>query len=233
MPRLYVFAEGTTEQVFAHTLLTPQLAAARVYLQAAILIAHARRGRIVHRGGGRNYAAMKDDILRLLAQERSADVFFTTMIDLYAIHPNFPSLEESQKLRHLPYKRIEFLEQAFANDIGDRRFIPYIQLHEYEAYLFADPECFGSFYPGATKGIEAVKKIAESCETPELINDGQHTAPSKRIAQCFPDYEGAKPTVGLQAAQCIGLQKIRDKCPHFHSWLSRLEQLGQTFAGTK
>ena len=165
-------------------------------------------------------------ILRFMAQERSADVFFTTMIDLYAIHPHFPSLEESRKLSHIPQDRVKFLEEAFANDVGDKRFLPHIQLHEYEAYLFSDPECFLDFYPRAVKSIDALKKIAESYGTPELIDDGQHSAPSKRIAQHFPDYEGAKPTVGTQVAQCIGLTKIRAKCPHFDSWLSSLEQLG-------
>lgn len=103
--------------------------------------------------------------------------------------------------------------------------MPHIQLHEYEACLFSDPDCFRDFYPRGAKGIEELKKIAQSYESPELINDGQHTAPSKRITQYFPDYEGGKPTVGTQVAQRIGLQKMRDKCPHFNSWLSRLERL--------
>src|SRR6266850_2575698 len=153
MARLYMFAEGPTEQVFSTTLLAPHLANTGVFLQAAVLIAHARRRGVVHRGGGRNYLAMKNDILRFLAQERAADVFFTTMIDLYAISAQFPQLEESRKLSHLPQKRVEFLEQAFGNDIGDQRFIPHIQIHEYEAYLFCDPDCFLDFYPRAPKGI--------------------------------------------------------------------------------
>jgi hypothetical protein len=227
MARLYIFAEGPTEQVFATNLLAPHLLNTGVYLQAAILIAHARKRGIVHRGGGRNYVAMKNDILRFTAQEHSSDVFFTTMIDLYAIHPHFPGLEESRKISHLPLKRVEFLEQAFAHDIGDERFIPHIQLHEYEAYLFCDLDCFLDFYPRASKDIDALKVVAKSYETPEFINDGQHTAPSKRITKCLPGYEGVKPTVGVQVAQRIGLQKIRDGCPHFHSWLSRLEQLGE------
>ena len=226
MARLYVFAEGPTEQVFATTLLAPHLANLSVYLQGVILIAHSRRHGVVHRGGGRNYLPMKNDILRFLSQERAADVFFTTMIDLYAIHPQFPGLEESLELRHVPQKRVQFLEQTFGNDIGDQRFIPHIQLHEYEAYLFSNPECFGEFYPRASGGIEALKAIAAQFDSPELINDGQHTAPSKLIAQFFPDYEDAKPTVGIQVAQCIGLRTIRDRCPHFNSWISRLEQLG-------
>jgi len=157
---------------------------------------------------------------------RGTIVFFTTMIDLYAIHAQFPGLDEAEKLRHLPYKRVELLEQRFAQDIGDPRFIPYIQLHEYEAYLFADPTCFDYFYDRHAKEIAALQAIASSMDTPELINDGQHSAPSKRIIAQFPDYKGAKPIVGPQVAELIGLTAIRSKCPHFSAWLSRLEQLG-------
>jgi hypothetical protein len=170
---------------------------------------------------------MKSDILRLLAQEKGGDVFFTTMIDLYAIHANFPGLAEAEKLRHMPAKRVEALEQAFAKDICDGRFVPYIQLHEYEAYLFSDPTWFRYFYNRHEKQIAALKAIADRHATPELIDDGPHSAPSKRIVAEFPDYEGAKPVIGPQVAELIGLDVIRGKCPHFGAWLSRLEKLGE------
>jgi hypothetical protein len=227
MPRLYLFAEGPTEQTFADTVLKPHLANFGVYLNRPVLIAHAKKKGMVHRGGGRKYVPMKNDILRFLAQEKGGDVFFTTMIDLYAIHAEFPGLAEAEKLRHLPYERVEALEQEFAKDIGDLRFVPYIQLHEYEAYLFSDPTWFGYFYDHHEKQIAALKAIADGHTTPELIDDGQHSAPSKRIIAELPDYEDAKSAVGPQVAELIGLQLIRGKCPHFDAWLSRLEHLGE------
>jgi hypothetical protein len=230
MPRLYLFAEGQTELTFADTVLKPHLGNLGVYLHHPVLIAHGRKKGKVHRGGGRRYVPMKNDILRFLAQERGGDVFFTTMIDLYAIHTEFPWLAEAEKLRQSPDKRVEALEHSFANDIGDRRFVPYIQLHEYEAYLFSEVTWFGYFYDHHEKQIAALKAIADSYATPELIDDGQHSAPSKRIIAEFPDYEGAKSAVGPQVAELIGLDVIRGKCPHFAAWVSRLEQLG---AGTR
>jgi hypothetical protein len=125
----------------------------------------------------------------------------------------------------LPYKRVETLEQAFAADIGDERFIPYIQLHEYEAYLFCDLAHFSYFYNNSEKAIAALQAIADRHSTPELIDDGQHSSPSKRIIAEFPDYGDAKPAVGTQVAELIGLELIRSKCCHFAAWLSRLEQL--------
>ena len=92
MARLYLFAEGLTELTFADTVLKPHLATVGVYLHPPVLIAHAKKKGKVHRGGGRKYIPMKNDILRFLAQEKAGDAFFTTMIDLYAIHADFPEL---------------------------------------------------------------------------------------------------------------------------------------------
>jgi hypothetical protein len=220
MPRLYLFAEGQTEQTFADTVLKPHLATVGVYLHPPVLIAHAKKRGKVHRGGGRKYIPMRNDIRRFLKQERGGDVFFTTMIDLYAIPTDFPGLAEAERLRHLPQKRVESLEQAFAADSGDYRFIPHIQLHEFEAYLFADPECLKLHYPDSDKQTSALKAIADAHASPELIDDGPHTAPSKRITVFLPDYEDAKAAVGPQVAELIGLPTIRAKCPHFDAWLS-------------
>jgi hypothetical protein len=225
MARLYLFAEGQTEQTFADTLIKPQLAQHDVFMHNPILIAHAKKKGLVHRGGGRKYVPMKNDIIRFLKQEKASDVFFTTMIDLYAIHPDFPGLAESESMRQDPLQRVEFLEQRFAEDIGDHRFIPYIQLHEYEAYLFADPTCFSYLDAERKQELRVLQSIANQYQTPELINDGQQTAPSKRIMAQFPDYERAKSTFGPQLAEHIGLQVIRSKCPHFNKWLSHLESL--------
>jgi Domain of unknown function (DUF4276) len=226
MVRLYLFAEGQTEQTFADNILKPHLAQHGVFMQNPVLIAHARKKGKVHRGGGRKYEPMKDDILRFLKQEKGSHVFFTTMIDLYAIAPEFPGLLEAEKLRQNPTQRAEFLENSFAADIDDRRFIPYIQLHEYEAYLFSDPICFEFLYDNCSEKIAYLQAIADR-ETPELIDDGPDTAPSKRIIAQFPAYERAKVTDGSQLAELIGLETIRSKCPHFNKWLTRLESLSE------
>ncbi|AFZ59203.1 DUF4276 family protein [Anabaena cylindrica FACHB-243] len=227
MIRLYLFAEGQTEQTFADNILKQHLAQYDIFLDKIILIAHARKKGKAHRGGGRKYEPMKDDILRFLKQEKGSNVFFTTMIDLYAIAPEFPGLNESEKFRQNPAQRLDFLEKSFIEDIGDRRFIPYIQLHEYEAYLFSNPTCFEFLYDNCSDQVAILKAIAEQYETPELINDGMETAPSKRIIDQFPAYEKAKVADGSQLAELIGLETIRSKCPHFNSWLSRLESLNE------
>ena len=62
MPRLHMFVEGTTEQVFADTVLKPHLANCGVYLHEPMLVAHARKKGHVHRGGGMRFRTMHNDL---------------------------------------------------------------------------------------------------------------------------------------------------------------------------
>lgn len=226
MARLYLFAEGRTEQTFASTVLQPHLGRHGVWLRNPVLIAHAKRRGVVHRGGGRRYGPMRDDILRFLKQDQDAGAFFTTMIDLYAIAEDFPGLADYRRSRGDSWARVETLEQAFSADLGDHRFLPYIQLHEFEALLFTDPAQFAVFYDDHQREIAALQGIADSVASPELINDGPLTAPSKRIIAHLPGYGSAKVSVGPQVAGLIGLERLRGQCPHFADWLGRLETLG-------
>ena len=98
MARVYLFVEGQTEQTFANTVLRPHLAHFGVYLHGAVMIAHARRKGDVHRGGAIRYQPVKDDIQRFQRQEKSADVRFTTMIDLYKLMQDFPTFRVGKRL---------------------------------------------------------------------------------------------------------------------------------------
>jgi DNA phosphorothioation-dependent restriction protein DptG len=120
---------------------------------------------------------------------------------------------------------VEALEKAFDLDIGDRRFIAYLQLHEYETMLFADLDALRRSFDHCDEAIEDLKRIAQDFHSIEHIDDGATTAPSKRIISRIPAYEGRKPTAGPDTAEFIGLTVIRARCPHVNSWLARLEQL--------
>ena len=218
--------EGTTEQVFADTVLKPHLADFGVYLHKPVLVAHAKKKGRIHRGGGRRFRPMQNDIDRRLKEDGGNDVYFTTMIDLYAIYCDFPGKEDAEKVRFDPYKRVSALEGSWQKENSDGRFIPFIQLHEFESYLLVDVSRFADFFDNSGRGILTLQKLAAGVNSPELIDDGQHTAPSKRIIDQIPAYERLKTSVGPQMAEDIGLPAIRSKCPHFDRWLCRLERLG-------
>jgi hypothetical protein len=226
MARLHLTVEGQTEQQFARRLLCSHLAVGGVYLLRIELAAHAKEKGQVHRGGLRHYLPFRNDIIRRLKEDKSGDVFLSTMIDLYALPDDFPGTDAS-KCEQDPYFRVERIEQALAADIGDPRFIPYVQLHEFEAVLFADTDKIAMYYEKQVREVEQLKVDVASFRSPELIDDGRHTAPSKRIAALIPVYAEEKTTAGPIIAAAIGLATIRNKCPHFDAWLQKLETLGQ------
>ena len=105
------------------------------------------------------------------------------------------------------------------------RFVPYVMIHEFEAMLFSDCELF-SRVVGRRDLVSQFQAIRDAFESPEEIDDSPLTAPSKRIMALFPGYQ--KPLMGTLAVLEIGLKTIRRECPHFRSWLERLESVRPT-----
>ena len=68
-------------------------------------------------------------------------------------------------------------------------------------------------------------KFVPRFSTPEDINDGANTAPSKRIKQEIPRYQ--KVQDGPLVAQTTGIDRMLAECPRFRSWITRLESLGE------
>lgn len=226
MARLLLTTEGPTEQLFAAQVLRPHLAALGVFLDQPRCTAICRKHGLIQRGGLLKYKPMRDDILGWVKQDISDDARFSTMIDLYALPNDFPGFEESKRFRN-PYDRVAFLEQAFADDLNSQRFIPYIQLHEFEALLLADYRKLCDYYgQGRVADLQPLAEAIIAGQNPELIDDGEGTAPSKRIAACIPEYAVAKATAGPIVAGYIGLDTLRRACRHFGEWLGKLELLG-------
>jgi hypothetical protein len=226
MVRLYFYVEGQTEQEYVRRVLMPHLAGFNVHVMGAVLAASGRRHGQVARGGGRHYQPMRNDLGRLLRQDAARDVRFTTLFDLYALYRDFPGYDEAEKQRHIPAERVVTLEKAFAADVGDSRFVPHIQLHEFETILLCAPEHLALVYEKADAGIAALRAAVEAAKSPELVNDGEHTAPSKRIIAHFPAYDRQKTAVGAELADCVGIPTTRRLCAHFDRWLTALEALG-------
>ncbi len=224
MTELLILAEGQTERTFARDVIGPHLNALGIRVDSTLLNPKDKSTGKSH-GGAVSYAKVKRHLDQLMRQDRRNVRFFSTMIDLYKLPTDFPRYRDAETLRQRPLDRVHALETAFAADVSSRRFIPYLQLHEFEACLFVDPGAFASQYENAAARIQRLEQIAASFDTPELINDNEQTAPSKRVIAEFPRYGKEKARVGPLVAQQIGLSAIRAKCPHFHAWISRLEQL--------
>ena len=224
MTRVYVVVEGPTEESFVKNVLAPALWPRGVYLTPIIL------GVPGHRGGNPNYARVKRDVVVQLKQDPTA--YCSTMLDFYGLGQGFPGTPLPPNLS--PLDKVCHLERAMIEDIiasvpdalrPDLRFLPYLQLHEYEGLLFSDPEAFarGIYQPNLAASFRTVRA---GFPTPEDIDDGPETAPSKRVLKLHPPYR--KPLYGTLAALEVGINAIRRECPHFRHWTERLGALAAT-----
>ena len=215
MIRVKVFVEGQTEETFVRDVLAPAFAYKEIYFTP--ILAQTSRG---HKGGIVSYGKVKHQIERLCKEDQQAWV--TTMIDYYGLPTDFPELLNNQDQQVDIQVRIERLEQAFGQDINQPNFLANFIVHEYEALLFCQPEKFIDWIDDETP-IKKLLTIKAEFQTPELINNSPQTAPSKRILAAIPTYK--KTLHGPLIAADIGLDSMRQQCPHFHSWLQRIEAL--------
>ncbi|MCY4386097.1 MAG: DUF4276 family protein [Desulfurellaceae bacterium] len=221
--RLHFIVEGQTEETFVNRVLRPHLAKLSIWAKARRVMTSHKRG-VKHRGGIRRYAQAKGDIKAWIMEDQNLDARFTTMFDLYRLPTDFPDYEDATRTSD-PYQRVRTLEDALSKDISDSRFIPYFQLHEFEALLLSDPQKLDSQFYDRSGGIRRLVDVVSTFDSPELVNDGNNTAPSKRITGVIPEYEGMKAAAGPIVAEKIGLPTLRLKCEHFGEWLGRLEAL--------
>lgn len=223
MSRIILVVEGETEQAVVREVIAPRLVVKDVFLTAALV------GKLGHKGGVRSFQKVRKDIVRLLRQE--TDTRIGTFFDYYALPSDWPGLADSktqsgiQKAITVEASMAKDVAAAMGPDFQCRRFIPYIQLHETEALLFADPNCMAEAFENGRLAEHFAAILAEFGNDCEMIDDGPTTAPSKRIQAVYPKYQKGK---GLNAhapliLTSIGIQRLCDTCRHFGKWYGILE----------
>ena len=219
--RLNITTEGQTEFRFVKDVLYNHLQPFGIFCDVRSVLTSKEYKK---RGGITNYAKAKKDIQQWIKHENSADRRFTTMFDFYALPDDFPGYSDAQRHTN-PYDKVKCIEEAFAKDMNDNRFIPYIQLHEFEALLYSNLDILLLEYEDKSKGIENLKiALSQSPynDNPELINDKKGTSPSHRILSQIPEYQKVS-TVSL--LNLISIDVLRGKCSHFNEWLTKLEKI--------
>jgi len=154
------------------------------------------------------------------------DTYVTLMVDYYGIK-DWVGLDESKR-QPTHTQKAEIINQVTAQEVQrlfpeqnqDRRFIPYVSMHEIEALYFSNPAILAQ----ETKIKQVViDSILQNCVEPEAINDNPKTAPSKRLEQHSSTFRKTKN--GIAIAQAIGIPQMRKQCPLFNEWIKKLESL--------
>lgn len=220
MIRVHVICEGQTEEMFVNEVLAAEFYAEGIYLVPALI------GKPGHKGGNFRFERLLTDVENRLLGDRQA--YCTTFFDFYGLPEEFPGKAEAntkgtmnEKADCLIGAMTDRLQQKLGED-PMRRFIPYIQMYEFEGLLFSSPERLAAgISQQALK--DQFQQIRDAFDTPETINNSRITAPSKRILSLYDGYE--KPLHGSLAAIEIGLTAIRSECQRFDAWLKSIETL--------
>jgi hypothetical protein len=230
MKYINIIAEGSSEEVFVNDVLIKHFSVMNKFVSVRkIETGWDRLNNKPAKGGFGSiprYKKFRNDILNWIQSDRGKEnTWYTTFVDLYAFPKDAlsPYTLQIQQIT-TPYTKILALETTIAQDINHPTFIPYVQLHEFEAFLLVDPDRLLAMYPDEKTSITRLKKDINGMN-PEEINESPHTAPSKRIIQHLPVYEGQKAQVGPLIAEDIGLNLLREKCPHFDEWITKLENI--------
>jgi len=220
MAKLAIICEGKTERNFVEQILAPY------FLNFGLNVDPVEIGieNIQHGGNVSFVRIMKD--CEILLQDYE---YVTTLMDFYRIGKDWRGINEiddsmssDEKARMVEQCALKDAKEMLGTVDVERRLIFNVLMHEFEGLLFSDPEAIVRV-TRAGKAVGELKDIANAFLTPEDIDNGRNTAPSKRLASCKANY--GKVVHGARIAGEIGLESIRNKCPHFNSWMVRLEGL--------
>ena len=213
---IYIIAEGPTEEEFVRSLLQSYFVSKHNFPDVRAIGMSTSPG---YKGGDISFARYQHNVELLLKQE--TDIIVTSLIDFYQLKTDFPRYQEA-KTQYRVEDQVTFLEKACSEVINHARFIPYIQLHEFEALIFSSKKGFDKYFGNLTqKKAKQLEEIFSQYPNPEMINEGETTAPSKRLEKIIPGYQ--KILYGNMIALENGFQVILDKCPRFRTWIRLLE----------
>jgi len=220
-----VVVEGQTEQTFIRDVLGPYTSYKNIFLHSALI------GKPGRKGGDIRFDRARNDVGRHLKQR--GNTYVSTMFDFFRIEADWPGKREVLRLinsgtslsarvkgEKLEEVMLSEITESFSGYDPEVRFLPYIEMHEFEALLFSNASILANNINVRESEIEDI--LAE-CGEPEEIDDGPDTAPSKRLIRLRTDYR--KVAMGKTISEAIGIQTIREECPHFNTWLTKLEQL--------
>lgn len=221
-----VVVEGQCERDFLQSVVAPVLGSKNIFLTAAVI------GKPGHKGGNVTFARLLKDVENFFSQGNCHAV--SMMIDYFRLHPQWPGMPEltqcmqagasltlQQKAQALNTATLQAIQQALPQvENVEQRFIPYIQMHEYEALLFSEQQTLAQCL-----GVEETKvqSVLAQYKTPEHINTNPQRTPAKQIENLIRPRQYRKRRQGIAIAQKVGLYAMRQQCQLFDAWVERLE----------
>ena len=218
MKRLVIIVEGETEESFVNNILCPYFCSKGLYNTIQCF-------KTKHSHGGiSKYSYIKKDILNTIYEK---DVVVSMMIDFYRLPSDFPGFNDL-KATQTHQEQANLLEIRIKKDLEDSQkklfenFIPYIQLHEFEALVFASINGIDSLFERSEMDYNGLMNVIQQYPNPEDINNHPDTAPSVRLKKLISGYN--KVLHGIDIINIVGMNELLEKCPRFKAWVESMEE---------
>lgn len=218
MKRLVIIVEGETEESFVNNILCPYFCSKGLYNTIQYF-------KTKHSHGGiSKYSYIKKDILNTIYEK---DVVVSMMIDFYRLPLDFPGFSDL-KATQTHKEQASLLETEIKKDLEDTQkhqfdnFIPYIQLHEFEALVFASIKGIDILFEREEMDYKGLMNVIEEHPNPEEINNHPATALSMRLKKLIPGYN--KVLHGIEIIKTMGMPELLEKCPRFKTWVESMEE---------
>jgi len=218
MDSIFIITEGQSEEKFYKSVFSEYFKS-DYYFQVTCMPNKKNAYSRKNKGGTVSYDLCLRNIKRFLNEATHCRNVFL-IYDLYGLHNSFYDGYEGTNDTD---SKISFLVNRLENDVNNSKFKFILQVHEFEAYLFADPNEIVKHFNKEEKLDEFNSILASHNNNPEDINDSTETAPSKRIINIFPQYEFGKTSDGVVIAKNIGIDKIKSKCKRFDDFCTILK----------
>lgn len=216
MQRAFALVEGRTEETFVNQVLQPHLEGRGLWVQPVVLTT--KRTAAGHKvsGGVSTWSKIERDLRNLLGDTDVVAV--TTLLDYHAFPQDAPGMAD--RPAGGPESRVAHVEVALASELTDRRFVPYLSLHEFEALVLSAPNVLAGLC--SNPGLhQQLNNVVSRYGGAEQVNETD--PPSKWIEAEWNGYE--KSLHGPLVTEEVGMNVIRRACPHFDAWIDRLEAL--------
>ncbi len=218
MKRLVIIAEGETEESFVNNILCPFFCSKGIYNSIQCF-------KTKHSHGGMSkYSYIKKDILNIIYEK---NVVVSMMIDFYRLPSDFPGFNDL-KVTQTHQEQANLLETRIKKDLEDSQnqlfdnFIPYIQLHEFEALVFASISGIDSLFERSEMDYNGLMNVIQQYPNPEDINNHPDTAPSVRLKKLISGYN--KVLHGIDIINTVGMAELLEKCPRFKTWIESMAE---------
>jgi hypothetical protein len=160
-----VLVEGQTEIKFIKEILAPYLGAKNIFLHPTMISKPGQKG------GDVKFSRAIKDIENFLKQRD--DTYISTFIDYYGLK-EWPGLQKASDLsspRDIAKSINELTLEAVSKKIDtvffvQKRFIPFVAVHEFEALLFSDISCLAA---GINVSEMSIKKFWMNAASPKVL----------------------------------------------------------------